>query len=322
MSHSAPKQRRGPWSQSEDAYLLQLVQSQGAHNWVRISQLITSRSPKQCRERYHQNLKPSLNLDPITPEEGLLIERMVAEMGKRWAEIARRLPGRSDNAVKNWWNGGMNRRRRLDSRHHHVPSSTRHHHIPSSQSHHDHHYRQHHDDTASASSSIYHTATSMSRTSTAQTSTSSAAPYTPTVPLELFRRNLNLSSTSRPESTHTSAPSLASDRSDRSCASSPHSPCPSPRSDTRLPSLRASLAHHTNDLALPPLHVRPAYDTHWQQQQASPVAPVVKARDELPFGGQLPLPPFRSIRAPEYHGGAPMASSPRDARMNLNNMIH
>ncbi|MCJ1227414.1 hypothetical protein MMC12_004069 [Toensbergia leucococca] len=105
--------RRGPWSQAEDSYLLRLVQSQGAHNWVRISHLIASRSPKQCRERFHQNLKPSLNHDPITPEEGILIERLVGEMGKRWAEIARRLRGRSDNAVKNWWNGGMNRRRRL-----------------------------------------------------------------------------------------------------------------------------------------------------------------------------------------------------------------
>ncbi|KAL6704058.1 hypothetical protein ACN47E_008822 [Coniothyrium glycines] len=108
--------RRGPWSQHEDQWLVNLVARNGPHNWVRISQEIGSRSPKQCRERYHQNLKPSLNHDPITAEEGELIEKMVAEMGKRWAEIARRLKGRSDNAVKNWWNGGQNRRKRNPER--------------------------------------------------------------------------------------------------------------------------------------------------------------------------------------------------------------
>ncbi|KAF1935787.1 trichome differentiation protein GL1 [Clathrospora elynae] len=108
--------RRGPWSQHEDQWLVNLVARNGPHNWVRISQEIGSRSPKQCRERYHQNLKPTLLHDPISVEEGELIEKMVAEMGKRWAEIARRLKGRSDNAVKNWWNGGQNRRKRNPER--------------------------------------------------------------------------------------------------------------------------------------------------------------------------------------------------------------
>ena len=108
----SPAQRRGPWVPEEDQILLQLVRTQGPNNWVRISQHMKYRSPKQCRERFHQNLKPTLNHEPISADEGAMIERMVNEMGKRWAEIARRLGNRSDNAVKNWWNGSMNRKRR------------------------------------------------------------------------------------------------------------------------------------------------------------------------------------------------------------------
>lgn len=105
--------RRGPWLPDEDRRLMAIIAVQGPTNWVRILTLLGSRLPKQCRERYHQNLKPSLNRNPITAEEGMLIEQLVAKHGKKWAEIARHLTGRSDNAIKNWWNGGANRRRRV-----------------------------------------------------------------------------------------------------------------------------------------------------------------------------------------------------------------
>lgn len=100
---------------------MRLVATQGALNWVRISQQLGTRTPKQCRERYHQNLKPNLNHEPISAEEGLVIEQLVREIGKRWAEIARRLNNRSDNAVKNWWNGNQNRRKRMDRRKTTIP---------------------------------------------------------------------------------------------------------------------------------------------------------------------------------------------------------
>ena len=112
--------KRGPWNQTEDEVLLKSVNRWSVGKWVEISNDIGNRTPKQCRERWHQNLDPTLDHGPITEEEGILIEHLVRTVGKKWAEIARQLHHRSDNAVKNWWNGGQNRRRRNEENARHT----------------------------------------------------------------------------------------------------------------------------------------------------------------------------------------------------------
>lgn len=109
--------RRGPWVPKEDARLRACISAEGPQNWVAIAQAVGNRSAKQCRERYHQNLKPGLNPEPITRAEAEYILEQVRHRGPRWADISRELGnGRSDNAVKNWWNGHINREKRQQAR--------------------------------------------------------------------------------------------------------------------------------------------------------------------------------------------------------------
>ena len=111
---TARPHRTGPWKPHEDEQLIYLVtQVFGTSHWVELAREATlERSSKQCRERWHQNLDPSLLHTTITPEEGVYIEQYVREHGNRWAELARTMKGRSDNNVKNWYFGSENRRRR------------------------------------------------------------------------------------------------------------------------------------------------------------------------------------------------------------------
>merc|ERR1712107_186868 len=89
------------WSKEEDALLLRLIKENGgARCWTRIATKIDGRTAKQCRERWNLNLDPSINREAWSEEEDQLLLTMHENIGNKWAEIKRALPGRTENGVK------------------------------------------------------------------------------------------------------------------------------------------------------------------------------------------------------------------------------
>ncbi|KAG0259226.1 hypothetical protein BG011_002781 [Mortierella polycephala] len=90
----------------------------GPEKWKSIAFKIRTRTGKQCRERWHNHLDPKIDKSPFTSEEDRQILELYKRIGPKWAEMAKSMPGRPDNAIKNHFNTSVQRKKRRMS----VPS--------------------------------------------------------------------------------------------------------------------------------------------------------------------------------------------------------
>ncbi|XP_074580646.1 myb-related protein 308-like [Curcuma longa] len=108
--------KKGAWTKEEDERLIAYVNSHGQGSWKSLPKYAgLVRCGKSCRLRWMNYLRPGLKHGNFTKEEDEQIIKLHKWWGNKWSLIAARLPGRTDNEIKNHWNTHI-RRKLLRSR--------------------------------------------------------------------------------------------------------------------------------------------------------------------------------------------------------------
>ncbi|KAF5735700.1 Myb domain protein 5 isoform 1 [Tripterygium wilfordii] len=103
--------KRGPWTAEEDELLSNYIHREGEGRWRTLPKRAgLLRCGKSCRLRWMNYLRPCVKRGQIAPDEEDLILRLHRLLGNRWSLIAGRIPGRTDNEIKNYWNTHLSKK--------------------------------------------------------------------------------------------------------------------------------------------------------------------------------------------------------------------
>ncbi|KAJ8760428.1 hypothetical protein K2173_015095 [Erythroxylum novogranatense] len=102
---------KGAWTKDEDQRLIDYIRVHGEGCWRSLPKAAgLLRCGKSCRLRWINYLRPDLKRGNFTEEEDELIIKLHSLLGNKWSLIAGRLPGRTDNEIKNYWNTHIKRK--------------------------------------------------------------------------------------------------------------------------------------------------------------------------------------------------------------------
>ncbi|KAG7037151.1 Transcription factor MYB3 [Cucurbita argyrosperma subsp. argyrosperma] len=102
---------KGAWTKDEDQRLVDYIRLHGEGCWRTLPKAAgLLRCGKSCRLRWINYLRPDLKRGNFTDEEDELIVKLHSLLGNKWSVIAGRLPGRTDNEIKNYWNTHIKRK--------------------------------------------------------------------------------------------------------------------------------------------------------------------------------------------------------------------